>query len=334
MMDSDRITRAHGGGGQRMRELVSSIFLKAFSNPELEQLNDFALVELPPGAVAMTTDSFVVEPWEFPGGNIGDLAICGTVNDLSMSGAKPLYLTCGFILPEGFALDDLQKIVDAMAARAAEAGVKIVTGDTKVVDAGSGPFINTAGVGVVAGGRAIGGQFARPGDAVLVTGPLGSHGIAVLSKREGIGFGTEVVSDVAPLNGLIAELLDAGLDLHVLRDPTRGGAAEALNEIASQSGVEIEIDDDAVPLLPGVHAACELLGYDPLHVAGEGCAIVVLPGAEKERALSIMRAHKYGAGAAVIGTVRQGAPRVTARTVLGSRRLVDPPSGELLPRIC
>lgn len=328
------ITRAHGGGGRYMRDLVSSLFLSRFGNPELLKLNDFASVAVPGKRMALTTDTYVVDPWRFPGGNIGDLAICGTVNDLAMSGARPLYLTAGFILPEGFGLDELSEIVDAMARRAEEAGVLIVTGDTKVVEKGCGPFINTAGVGAIPDGLKLGGECARPGDAVLLTGPVGSHGIAVLSRREGIGFGTEVESDVAPLNGIVAALLEKGLNLHVLRDPTRGGVASALNEIAGQSGVEIAIDDEAVPLLPGVRSACALLGYDPLHVASEGAALVVLPKEEGGKALEIMRGLKYGEGAALIGEVVAGQPRVTARTLFGSKRLVDVPSGELLPRIC
>jgi len=333
-MDERKVTRAHGGGGNEMRRLVKELFLSRFDNPELARLNDFARVTLPTAEIALTTDSFVVEPWAFPGGNVGDLAVCGTVNDLAMSGATPLYLTAGFILPEGFPLKDLTAIADAMARRAAEAGVRIVAGDTKVVEAGAGPFINTAGVGAIPKGVMLGGEFARPGDAVLVTGVVGSHGIAVLSKRENIGFATDVVSDVAPLSGLLAPLFAEGVELHVLRDPTRGGVAEALNEIAQQSGVEIEIDDGAVPMEPGVIAACELLGYDPLHIANEGCALVVLPEAEAERALALLRAHPYGARAVKIGEARAGRPRVTARTALGAKRLVDPPSGELLPRIC
>jgi hydrogenase expression/formation protein HypE len=335
---SKRINRAHGGGGSQMRQLIGELFLSRFSNPHLDELNDFARLNLPPGEVALTTDSFVVDPWTFPGGNIGDLAICGTVNDLAMAGATPLYLTAGFILPEGLEYGQLTEIVDAMAARAKEAGVTIVTGDTKVVEAGSGPFINTAGVGIIRANTSISGHNARPGDAVLVTGVVGSHGIAVLSQREGIGFATDVMSDVAPLGGLVGELLDAGIELHTLRDPTRGGVAEALNEIATQSGVEIEIDDSAIPMERGVTSACELLGYDPLHIANEGCALVVLPQEAAERALEILHSNDHGKRAAIIGKVSEGGEatrgRVTARTVLGSRRLVDPPSGELLPRIC
>ena len=328
------VTKSHGGGGRSMRELIGELFLRRFNDPELLKLNDFAMVEPPMRRMALTTDSYVVDPWRFPGGNIGDLAVCGTVNDLSMAGAKPLYMTAGFILPEGFPLENLEEIADAMARRAVETGVRIVTGDTKVVEAGAGPFINTAGVGEIPEGVFTGGEKARPGDAVLVTGAVGSHGIAVLSVREGIGFSTEVKSDVRPLSGLIAALTYSGLRLHALRDPTRGGVAGALNEIAAQSGVEIEIEDERVPLERGVRSACELLGYDPLHVASEGCALVVLPESEAGKAMEILRSHPYGEDAAKIGFVSAGKPRVVARTALGSRRLVDAPSGELLPRIC
>lgn len=333
-MSGGAVSRAHGGGGEKMRKLIGDLFLSSFTDPELAKLNDFAALNLPGNRIAMTTDSYVVDPWRFPGGNIGDIAVCGTVNDLAMSGATPFALTVGFILPEGFPLDDLAEIVKAMASRAAEAGVRIVTGDTKVVEPGCGPFVNTSGVGILREGLELGGELAKPGDLVIVSGPVGSHGIAVLSRREGIGFATEVVSDVAPLNGLVNALMAAGITVHTLRDPTRGGVAGALNEIAAQSGVEIEIDDGAVPLEKGVRGACELLGYDPLHVACEGRMLAVLPREEAVRAVEILRAQKYGELSEIIGEVRAGRPRVTARTVLGSRRLVDPPSGELLPRIC
>ncbi len=329
-----RVQKAHGGGGAQMRSLIKDIFLRHFDNPELSRLNDFAQVSLPAGRVALTTDSYVVDPWEFPGGNIGDLAVCGTVNDLSMSGAKPLYLTTGFILPEGFPIQSLEKIVAAMGERARESGVLIVAGDTKVVESGCGPFVNTAGVGVIPEGVNIAGENARAGDAVIITGVVGSHGIAVLSRREGIDFITEVKSDSAPLCHIVAALIEGGVTVNVLRDPTRGGVAEALNEIAGQSGVEIEIDDSLIPMEAGVRAACEMLGYDPLHIANEGCMLVFVPSGQKEKALSIIRSKKYGEMAVEIGIVREGAPRVVARTILGSKRLVDPPSGELLPRIC
>jgi hydrogenase expression/formation protein HypE len=328
------ITPAHGGGGTQTRGLVREIFQSRFGNPVLDRLDDAAVLELPTRRIALTTDSFVVEPWRFPGGNVGDLAVCGTVNDLAMVGARPLYLTAGFILPEGFALEDLGDVVDAMERRAREAGVQVVAGDTKVIQAGSGPLVNTSGVGVVADGIAISGHGARPGDAVLLTGDVGRHGIAVLSRREGLAFGTEVLSDVAPLNGLVQTLLDGGIEVHVLRDPTRGGVAEALNEIATQSGVEIEIEESRVPIVPGVRSACDLLGLDPLQIANEGCALVLVPREQADNALQSMRSTPQGGGACRIGTVGEGRARVVARTPLGGRRLIDPPSGELLPRIC
>lgn len=333
-MPAGVVGRAHGGGGAESRELVQQVFLSRLDNPVLARLDDFGLVELPAGRVAMTTDSFVVEPWRFPGGNIGDLAVCGTVNDLAMSGAQPRYLTAGFILPEGFSLADLESVVDAMARRAREAGVTIVAGDTKVVGAGMGPFINTAGVGLVPDGIEIAGDRARPGDAVLISGDIGSHGIAVLSRREGLAFRTQVVSDVAPLAGMVADLLATGCGVHVLRDPTRGGVAGTLNEIADQSGVEIELDEQDLPITDGVRSACDLMGFDPLHIANEGCMLVVLPEDDAERALQALRRRHEGRGAARIGRVQAGKARVVARTALGGRRLVDAPAGELLPRIC
>jgi hydrogenase expression/formation protein HypE len=328
------VVRAHGGGGIQTRELVREVFVSRLGNPALGRLDDAAVVAWPPGRAALTTDSFVVDPWEFPGGNLGDLAVCGTVNDLAMVGAEPRYLTAGFILPEGFPLAGLTRIAEAMARRAAEAGVQVVAGDTKVVEAGSGPFVNTAGLGWVPEGRELSGSRAQPGDAVLLTGDVGRHGVAVLSRREGIGFATEVWSDVAPLGGLVGGLLAGVPSVRVLRDPTRGGVAEALNEIAGQSGVEIEVDEAAVPVEPGVRSACELLGFDPLHLANEGCALVLLPEADAPAALEVLRQHPLGRRAARIGRVVGTRPRVVARTVLGGRRLLEPPPGELLPRIC
>ncbi len=328
------VTRAHGGGGTQTRDLIREVFVSRLGHPALRRLDDAAVVELPGNRVALTTDSFVVDPWEFPGGNLGDLAVCGTVNDLAMVGAVPLYLTAGFILPEGFPLEALARIAEALARRADEAGVAVVAGDTKVVEAGAGPFVNTAGVGALPPGREISGHRARPGDAVLLTGDVGRHGIAVLSRREGIGFATDVVSDVAPLGGLVHCLLGEVPSVRVLRDPTRGGVAEALNEIAVQSGVEVEIDEGEIPVEPGVRSACDLLGFDPLHVANEGCALVFLPEEDAGRALAALRSHPLGRRAVRIGTVVGTRPRVVARTLLGGRRLVDAPSGELLPRIC
>ena len=327
------ITRAHGGGGAETRNLIREVFLRHLADPALARLDDAARLAPLGGPVALTTDSFVVDPWRFPGGNIGDLAVCGTVNDLAMVGARPVYLTAGFVLPEGFPVGGLEEIVEAMARRAREAGVRIVAGDTKVVE-GGGPVVNTAGVGEIPGGVEITGSGAREGDAVLITGDLGRHGIAVLSRREGMGFRTEVRSDVAPLAGLVARLLGSGARVHVLRDPTRGGVAGALNEIAAQSGVEIWIDEARIPVEPAVRSACDLLGYDPLHVANEGCALVLVPEGDAGRALEALRSHPLGRRACRIGSVRPGRPRVVARTLLGGSRLVDEPEGELLPRIC
>jgi len=329
-----QILLAHGGGGRLMHDLLEKVIFPAFSNPVLAPRHDSAVVDLGGVRVAFTTDGYVVRPLFFPGGDIGSLAVNGTVNDLAMSGARPLYLTAGFILPEGFPLAELAAIVEAMARRAREAGVEVVAGDTKVVEAGSGPFVNTAGVGIVRAGLDISGRNARLDDAVLLTGDIGRHGVAVLSRREGVGFGTEVVSDVAPLNGLVAALLEGGIDVHVLRDPTRGGVAEALNEIAAQSRVEIELEEGALPVVRGVRSACDLLGLDPLHVASEGCALAFVPAAQAERALVILRGHPAARGACRVGEVIGAQPRVVARTPLGGRRLVDAPAGELLPRIC
>jgi len=333
-MAADVVLRAHGGGGAQTRDLIREVFLSRLGNATLDRLDDAAVMEMPGGRLAMTTDSFVVDPWEFPGGNLGDLAVCGTVNDLAMVGAVPLYLTAGFILPEGFPLMSLARIVEAMACRLAEAGVRVVAGDTKVVESGSGPFVNTSGVGVVAAGVEVSARRARPGDAVLLTGDVGRHGIAVLSRREGIGFVTDVVSDAAPLGGLVRDLLPLVPTVHAMRDPTRGGVAEALNEIATQAGVEIEIEESAIPVEPGVRGACDLLGFDPLHIANEGCALVVLPEAFERDALRALQAHPLGKKACRIGSVVGTHPRVVARTPLGGRRLVDAPTGELLPRIC
>jgi hydrogenase expression/formation protein HypE len=333
-MGGQVVLRAHGGGGVQTRELIREVFLSRLGNALLDPLDDAAVVEFPGGRAAMTTDSFVVDPWEFPGGNIGDLAVCGTVNDLAMVGAVPRFLTAGFILPEGFPLVSLVRIVEAMACRADQAGVKVVAGDTKVVESGRGPFINTSGLGVVPANVNVSARRVRPGDVVLLTGDVGRHGIAVLSRREGIAFTTDVVSDAAPLNGLVGELLRAVPMVHAMRDPTRGGVAEALSEIASQAGVEIEIDEQAIPIEPGVRGACALLGFDPLHIANEGCALVFTPGECEGEALRALRGHALGRKACRIGSVTGAQPRVVARTPLGGRRLVEAPAGELLPRIC
>ncbi len=333
-----QIVLGHGSGGTLTHELIASVFLPAFDNPMLSAGNDGAAVQLGPDTrVVVSTDSHVVSPLFFPGGDIGRLAVCGTVNDVSMMGATPLYLTAGFILEEGLDLDVLKRIVESMRAAAAEAGVAIVAGDTKVVQNGKadGVYINTAGVGVLKAGVEIGGGNARPGDRVIVSGTLGDHGIAVLAARGDLGFEAEVESDVAPLNHLVAAACAAGRGVHVLRDPTRGGAATTLNEIARQSGVCIMLDESAIPVRPAVNAACELLGFDPLYIANEGKVLVIVAPEDADSVLQAMRATRYGEDAVMIGEVRAGPQgRVLMKTRLRSTRVVDMLPGEMLPRIC
>jgi hydrogenase expression/formation protein HypE len=308
----------------------------------LQQANDFGEVELPPeaglkGHLALSTDSHIVSPLFFPGGDIGRLAVCGTVNDVAMSGAVPLYLTAGFILEEGLPVDTLERVMRSMEDSIKEAGVQLIAGDTKVVEKGKadGLFINTAGIGWVNENRQIGGALARPGDVVIISGTLGDHGIAVLAARGELGFQTDVQSDVAPLNHLIASVLEAAPHTHVLRDPTRGGLATTLNEIATQSQVAILLEEKSIPVQPAVQAACEMLGFDPLYVANEGKVIVIVPPEEAEAALEVMRGNPYGKLACRIGTV-QAAPtkRVLIHTLIGGTRVLDVLAGEMLPRIC
>jgi hydrogenase expression/formation protein HypE len=320
-----------------MHELVAELFVAAFANEYLLELNDSALLDLKGGPIAMTTDSYVVDPVIFPGGDIGSLAIHGTVNDLAMRGARPLYLTAGFILEEGLSMDLLGQIVSSMAEAARNAGVLIVAGDTKVVPHGKADklFINTAGVGVVAPGLKIGGQYASPGDAVLINGTIGDHGMAVLCKREGLSFENEIVSDSAPLNGLVHEMLGVCPCIHVLRDPTRGGVATTLNEIAQQAKVGIELKEGTIPIAGDVAGACEMLGLDPLYIANEGKVLVVVPEAHAQDVLAVMQAHPLGKRACRIGSVVEEEPgRVFLRTHIGGRRLIDMLQGEPLPRIC
>jgi len=335
MDNQDKILLAHGSGGKLMHDLIES-FLPALANPILEKMDDSAVFDLS-GRLAFTTDSYTVNPLFFPGGDIGRLAVCGTVNDLAMSGAKPLYLSLAFIIEEGLPVADLKRIVESIKKAADEAGVKIVTGDTKVVNQGSADklFINTAGVGTVPEGVDISAANAQPGDKVIISGNIGDHGIAVLSQREGLKFHTPIPSDCAPLNGLVADMLAASKDIHCMRDPTRGGLATTLNDFARQSKTGIRIEEDKIPVDKAVLAACELLGFDPLHVANEGklAAVVVAEGAEA--VLAAMKRHKYGHNAAIIGEVVKEHPgRVVMRTSLGASRIIDMPVGELLPRIC
>ncbi|MBI4304059.1 MAG: hydrogenase expression/formation protein HypE [Chloroflexi bacterium] len=333
---ADRVLLAHGSGGKLMHDLIKKSFVSALSNPLLDKMDDSAVFELS-GRLAFTTDSYVVSPIFFPGGDIGKLAVCGTVNDLSTSGAVPLYLSLSFIIEEGLLLSDLERIVDSVCQTAAEAGVNIVTGDTKVVDQGSADklFINTSGIGVVSAEVDISGSNARPGDKVIVSGTLGDHGIAIVSQREGLKFHVPVPSDCAPLNRLVAEMLDTGADIHCLRDPTRGGLATTLNEFAQQSRAGIRIYEEAVPVNRAVLGACELLGFDPLYVANEGKLVAVVAPSDADKVLARMKQNKYGHDSAIIGEVMKEHPgRVVMKTRLGASRIVDVLVGELLPRIC
>ncbi|MBI3945910.1 MAG: hydrogenase expression/formation protein HypE [Armatimonadetes bacterium] len=336
-MSTQVVLLGHGGGGRLMAELIERVFLPRLGSPELARGDDSAVLPYPGGRLAFTTDSFVVEPVEFPGGDIGRLAVCGTVNDLAAGGAVPRHLSAAFILEEGLPLDLLGRLVASMAATAREAGVRIVAGDTKVVPHGKADriFITTSGVGPIPDGIAVSGRNARPGDAVLCSGALGDHGMAVMVAREGLGFAGCIESDVAPLNGLVQTLHALGPALHVLRDPTRGGAAAALNEIAAQSGVAIRIEEGAVPVRDPVRVACELLGMDPLYVANEGKMLAIVAPEAADAALAAWRAHPLGREAVRLGEVLEGpAGRVTVRTAFGTHRVLDRPLGEQLPRIC
>ncbi len=328
---------SHGSGGRAMAQLIDELFKRAFDNDWLRQGNDQATFTVPPGRLVMATDSHVVSPLFFPGGDIGCLSVHGTVNDVAMSGAVPLYLAVGFILEEGFALADLKRIVDSMADAAKQAGVPIVTGDTKVVEKGKadGVFITTTGVGVVPNGVRISGDRARSGDRILVSGTMGDHGVAIMSLRENLCFETTIRSDTAALHGLVAAMVQAVPGLHCLRDPTRGGLATTLNEIAAQSGVGMVIDEAAVPVQPAVQAACEFLGLDPLYVANEGKLISICAPDDAAQLLEAMRAHPLGRGAAIIGEVMADPHHfVQMRTRFGGKRIVDWLTGDPLPRIC
>jgi len=333
----ERILLAHGSGGELSHQLVASIFARTFYNPILQPLDDAAVIPAEGGNWAFTTDSYVVTPIFFPGGDIGRLAVCGTVNGLSTSGAHPRFLSAGFIIEEGFLFADLQRIVESMQAAAVEAGVQVVTGDTKVVNRGGadGIFINTAGIGLIPPGIHISGRNARAGDRVLVSGTLGDHGVAILSAREGLEFSTTLVSDCAPLNHLVKKMITASPRIHCLRDPTRGGLSSTLNELARQSGVGIWVEENRIPVKEEVRGACELLGFEPWILANEGKMVAIVAQEDAERVLREMKGHPLGRDAANIGEVREE-PRgkVVLRTPIGSTRLLDMMVGEPLPRIC
>ncbi len=373
-MKVDRVLLAHGSGGKLSAELIQRVFVPAFGNPALNRMDDSAVVPLSPlplgeghamlslfpltmgkaqtgqracsrgegsGAgearLALTTDCHVVKPRFFEGGDIGKRAVCGTVNDLAMVGATPLYLAAGFVLEEGLPIETLEQVAASMKAAAEEAAVQVVTGDTKVVEKGGadGLFITTTGVGIVPQGIDISGSNGRPGDVVLLSGHIGDHGMAVLSQREGLEFGAPVASDVAPLNRMVQALLEASPHLRALRDPTRGGLATTLNELAAQSGVAIRIDEDRIPIRPAVQAACEMLGFDPLYVANEGKLVAIVPLEEADNALDAMRSTRYGEDARIIGTLLpEPAGKVLMRTRIGGTRIVQVLMGEMLPRIC
>ena len=333
---TERILLAHGSGGKLAHDLIEKVLVKPLSNPLLDRLDDSAVFSCS-GRLAFTTDSSVVNPIFFPGGDIGKLAVCGTVNDLSMVGATPLYLSLAFIIEEGLPLDDLKRVLVSVQAAAREAEVQIITGDTKVVNKGSADrlFVNTSGVGIVPEGIDMSGSNARPGDKVILSGTIGDHGIAVLSQREGIGFSTRLESDCALLNGLVAEMLADSKQIHAMRDPTRGGLATTLNEVAAQSKVSIRIEEEKVPVRDEVRGACEMLGIDPLYVANEGKLVALVHPEDADAVLNRMRQHRYGKNAAIIGEVRPDHPgRVVMKTALGASRIVDMLVGDPLPRIC
>jgi hydrogenase expression/formation protein HypE len=337
LRDSPTIVMGHGGGGQMSAELIDHVFLPAFADATLGRLGDSAVVEVPAGRVAFSTDSFVVRPLFFPGGSIGDLAVNGTVNDLAMSGAQAVFLSAAFILEEGTDVTQVGAVAQRLGEAARRAGVRIVTGDTKVVEAGHGDgvYVNTAGVGVVPDGVDIRPDRARPGDVVIVSGDIGVHGVAIMSVREGLEFGTDLRSDSQPLNGLVSAMLAAYPDIHVLRDPTRGGVASSLNEIARASQVGVRLEERRLPVPEVVSNACAFLGLDPLQVANEGKLLAFVPRPAADLVVEVMRAHPAGAGACVIGEVVDEHPgMVSTTTGFGASRVVDLPIGEQLPRIC
>ncbi|MGO9607266.1 MAG: hydrogenase expression/formation protein HypE [Candidatus Binataceae bacterium] len=331
------IVLGHGSGGRLTAELVSKVFLPVLSNPLLDRLNDSAEISVGDNRIVFTTDSFVVNPLRFPGGDVGSLAVNGTVNDLAVAGGQPIGLSAAFILEEGFPIVELDAIVHSMREAADRAGVAVIAADTKVVEHGKadGLFITTSGVGIIASGIELGPERIQAGDAVLVSGPVGDHGIAVMSAREGLEFQTTIVSDSAPLNGLVSLMLESGGAVRCMRDPTRGGVATVINELAKSSGVEIIIEETTVPVRDGVRAACEILGLDPLYVACEGRLVAIVCSTDAEKVLAAMRRHPLGNDSCRIGTVtRSGTPRVLVRTAFGTTRMLDVLAGAQLPRIC
>jgi len=336
-MSEDKILLDHGSGGRISHSMVSGMILPAFDNPVLAKLDDGAQLDIRGMRLAFSTDSYVVDPIFFPGGNIGDLAVNGTVNDISMCGADPLYISVGLILEEGFASHDLEKILKTMAMAADKAGVKVVTGDTKVVPKGKADkiFINTSGIGVIPGDVHVSGHMAKPGDKVIVSGTIADHGITILSSREGLKFTSDIQSDSAPLNKMVKGILSRGSNVHVLRDPTRGGVGTTLNEIASQSGVGIRIQEESLPIRGAVQGTCELLGFDPLYIANEGKLLAVVAAEDADAVLDIIKNDEFGADAAIIGDVVSDDPgKVFMETAIGGSRIVDMLTGEQLPRIC
>jgi len=336
-MKEDKILLSHGSGGKLSFNLIKKLFLSNFNNPYLKRLDDGAVLNIEGLKLAYTTDSYTVDPLFFKGGNIGELAVYGTVNDLAMCGATPLYLSCSFIIEEGFSLSLLEKIVLSMREASVVARVDIVTGDTKVVNKGAADkiFVNTSGVGIVKEGVNISGSNAKVGDVVMINGPIGSHGIAVLSEREGLKFETEIKSDTAPLSSLVTDMLKVNKDIHVLRDPTRGGLSTTLNEIALSSKVDIEINEGDIPIQEEVRAACEILGYDPLYLANEGKLVAFIPSEIAPDILKNMRKNKYGKESKIIGrVVKKSEGKVYLNTTIGGKRIVDMLTGEQLPRIC
>jgi hydrogenase expression/formation protein HypE len=333
----DRVLLGHGSGGKLSAQLVERVFLPAFGNPTLDQLNDQATFSIDGVRLAMTTDSFVVKPLFFPGGDIGSLAVYGTVNDLAMGGAQPLYLSVAFILEEGLPMQDLRRISQSLHRAAKAAGVQIITGDTKVVEQGKGDglFINTTGIGVVPSGLVLGSEQCRPGDKIILSGTLGDHGIAILAKREGLEFETTIESDAAPLHKLVDAMLGTGAAIRCMRDPTRGGLSSSLNEIATRSQVGMMIEEEAIPVREEVRGACEMLGLDPLYVANEGKMIAIVAQADADGVVAAMQSNVYGREARVIGSVVEKHPgTVVMKTAFGTTRIVDMLAGDQLPRIC